>query len=653
MTVQEDNTSAEISKTRDFEYESGKNNVSVVGRLKKNSDFWRNVLKAPPFVQNVIDEGYRLPFDNPPSRFYAKNNKSSLKNPKFVEEAISDLLEKGAIKEIQEIPYCCNPLTVAERNNKLRLVLDLRHVNDSLIHKKFKYDDLRIITELFNKNDYFNTFDLKSGYHHIDIFEEHQKYLGFSWKFHDKTRYFIFRVLPFGLSEACFAFTKVLRPFVKRWRSFGFKCAIYIDDGICGQSTFLDEKYAFAIILCDLQSAGYVINFEKSITDPVQSGIWLGVIIDTTTMTFTVPESKIKKLIGNVKQILGSKFSSAKQLSRIAGHLSSMHQCIGPIVRLFTRNIYSEIESRTSWHDPLNLKISTRDELCFWLENLKSLNGYSIKPKPVTTKVLFTDASEKGYGGYTCNRLSKIICKGNFTPTEMSTSSTLRELLAVKYVLISVGHILSGESIQLNLDSYNSTRILTVGSSKQHLQQIAIDIFKLCLQNDVKIHHQWIPRELNSTADFFSKEIDSDNWSIDDVSFQNINKAFGPFTIDRFADDLNKKLHRFNSKYHCPYTEGVNAFSIDWKGENNWICPPVHLIGSVLRHMRLCKCSGTLLVPVWPSSYFWPLIYPNGRLMSKFIKSFLSISPVFESPVNGIVFKGRKEFNCLALKIVF
>ena len=54
-------------------------------------------------------------------------------------------------------------------------------------------------------------FDITQGYHHIDIFEDQQQYLGFSWKFDGTERYFVFTVLPFGLSSGQFIFTKIMR----------------------------------------------------------------------------------------------------------------------------------------------------------------------------------------------------------------------------------------------------------------------------------------------------------------------------------------------------------------------------------------------------------------------------------------------------------
>ena len=641
-----------VYSTRNHEYDLS-DDVSVVNRLNKNSLFWKEELKVSPFIQSVVDNGYIIPFKSIPPPFYAKNNKSSLDNSKFAEKAIEDLLQKGAIREVFEKPYCTNPLTVSEKNSKLRLVLDLRHVNKFVKHVKFKYEDLRTLSEMFSEDDYFTTFDLKYGYHHISIHPEHYKYLGFQWSFATKVRFFEFVVLPFGLSEASFIFTKVLRPFVTRWRSMGFKSIIFIDDGINGQSGYKKAAEACSVILSDLKRAGFIVNLPKCQLIPLKVGKWLGVIINTHDMTFTVPKEKIEKLVLAIQGVLKQKYVSAKQLAKIAGRLSSMHMSIGPLVWLFTRNMYFQIESRQSWHDAYELFDKTKDELNFWLENIEKSNVFSFKPKPVTAKVVFTDASEEGYGGFVFNRLSEEICKGRFTFDECGSSSTSRELLAIKYVLSSFGKILTGQAIQINTDSLNASRILSIGSSKTHLQEIAVDIFKYCMINDIKLIPQWIPRSLNTIADEISKSVDTDNWSIDRYSFNKIQERFGIFTFDRFADDLNTKTKQFNSKHFCLQSYGVNAFTFDWSRENNWICPPVSLIGSCIRHMRICKCEGTLVVPVWKSAYFWPIIYPNGFQMPHFIKDIFVFNPVYTSPVEGSVFNGKAVFNCMALKIVF
>ena len=172
---------------RHWEYSEG-DLCEIKFSLKSKIRFWENILNCSQFVLNVIRHGYILPFVSPPPAFSAKNNQSALKHGSFVEEAIQKLSAQNFIAEITEPPHCCNPLTVAD-NGRLRLVLDLRHVNRFIVLKKFKYEDLKIVAEIFEKNDYFVNFDLTSGYHHIDIHPDHHKYLGFSWDFGEGVQY--------------------------------------------------------------------------------------------------------------------------------------------------------------------------------------------------------------------------------------------------------------------------------------------------------------------------------------------------------------------------------------------------------------------------------------------------------------------------------
>ena len=75
-------------------------------------------------------------------------------------------------------------------------------------------------------------FDMKSGYHHVDIAYPHQQFLGFAWPLDSSIdRFFCFNVLPFGLSSAPYLFTKLFRPLVRHWRAQGFHFALHLDDG--------------------------------------------------------------------------------------------------------------------------------------------------------------------------------------------------------------------------------------------------------------------------------------------------------------------------------------------------------------------------------------------------------------------------------------
>ena len=161
------------------------------------------------------------------------------------------------------------------------------------------------------------------------------------------------------------------------------------------------------------------------------------------------------------------------------------------------------------------------------------------KPRALTTCLMFTDASDDGYRGFNLKRLNKEVCYGKFKYCEKQISSIHRELLAVKYVLDSFREMSQNQSAQVNIDNSSACRILSAGSAKPYLQNIAIDVFNFCSKLNIKLIPQWIPREQNKLTYTYSKIKDTDNWLNDNDSFRFINKLYRSFTIDRFANSLN------------------------------------------------------------------------------------------------------------------
>ena len=60
-------------------------------------------------------------------------------------------------------------------------------------------------------------------------------------------------------------------------------------------------------------------------------------------------------------------------------------------------------------------------------------------------------------------------------------------------------------------------------------------------------------------------------------------------------------------------------FLQNWHFDNNWILPPVSQIARVIAHLRVCKAEGTLVIPLWKSSYFRPLLSDDGRHWNTFV----------------------------------
>ena len=56
---------------------------------------------------------------------------------------------------------------------------------------------------------------------------------------------------------------------------------------------------------------------------------------------------------------------------------------------------------------------------------------------------------------------------------------------------------------------------------------------------------EWIPRGQNQTADDLCRCGDSDDWSVSNLFFSELNLKLGPHTIDRFASMHNANCRRF------------------------------------------------------------------------------------------------------------
>lgn len=133
----------------------------------------------------------------------------------FVEGSIKELVTLGSVVECISVPTVVNLLSVSViSKGKKRLILDLRYPNSFLKKFKIKFEVARFMLSSLRDcpQQWLFSFDIKSGYHHIDIFSDNQQFLGFSWNFEGITKYFQFTVLPFGLATGPYIFTKVMRP---------------------------------------------------------------------------------------------------------------------------------------------------------------------------------------------------------------------------------------------------------------------------------------------------------------------------------------------------------------------------------------------------------------------------------------------------------
>lgn len=264
-------------------------------RLRDHYEFWTTFCHSSTVLSWVRD-GFPLKWtDAPPAPISLANHPSAHANADFVDEAILDLVATRTVNEVSAPPHCVLPLGVVPKpgTSKLRLIYDGQYINASLVCPAFKYETLAELPEVLQPNDFLFTIDLKSGYHHLDIHQDSWQYLGFAWK----GKYYLFTQLPFGVSVACWAFTKLMRQLFRKWRSTGHRCSHYLDDSLhANQSSARLTAIQQKLILPDLEQAGFLASKPKCDLIPAQSKKYLGMMVNTALGAMLVPDAKKSQL---------------------------------------------------------------------------------------------------------------------------------------------------------------------------------------------------------------------------------------------------------------------------------------------------------------------------------------------------------------------
>jgi hypothetical protein len=175
------------------------------------------------YVFNIIEHGYKIPVKMTPvetSQHYRERNNQSVRNEMpFVRADVARLVADGQVIAMENIPLCCNPLSVAFKVNmdgtiKRRLVIDLsRWVNKFIPASKYlmsKFQDALVMT---SPGDFQSVFNIWKAYHYLRLAPESYELVGFcvpdekgiDWFYH-------FVVGVFGLAPAGQLLGRIMRP---------------------------------------------------------------------------------------------------------------------------------------------------------------------------------------------------------------------------------------------------------------------------------------------------------------------------------------------------------------------------------------------------------------------------------------------------------
>lgn len=624
-------------------------------RLRSRLSFWKT-FAISQLVLSWVEFGFDLrwrPETGAPAPANFPNHPSALANPSFVSKALEELVLAGSIEPCWERPRVVSALGLVPKKGAdgWRLIWDGRYVNSHLQTPSFQYEGLEAMPDILQPNDYMITLDLCKGFHHIDIQEEFWTFLGFEWE----GQFYMFTSLPFGLASAPWAFTKVTREIIRKWRRAGHRCSGYIDDSIhAAQEAGKLAAFVAQVVIPDLENCGFLVNLAKSALQPQQQAKYLGMIIDTVAGCMRVIADKRQGILKMIKEALDHRLHcSVLLLQRITGNLISLHWAFGPISRLMTLSIYANINALGPEQGFVKLSATAIRDLTFWLTGFSTYEGFKQMWPPTAIKQtieFYSDAAGKspnsfgGWGGWTTDPQGTIkVAKGIWGAKEGDASSTLLELSAVWNIIRSFNCRGSwdGNNILVKTDNQGIFFIINkAGSHVPEIHDICKELFWYCLTHGINLRAIWIPRELNTWADFYSKLVESCDWMLNHAVFDAIQQQWGAFDIDLFASYTNHQVNRYYSLYWTPDCEGVDAFNYSWQNVFGWCYPPFCLISRVISHAQGCKARLGLLCPFTPSAVWWTRLARDANHFQPFVLAFTVLG---RAPM--LILPGRRGYQ--------
>lgn len=500
-------------------------------------------------------------------------------------------------------------------NGKMRLILNLKHLNKSVHTKHFKLEDFRTAIKLTTRDCYMGKLDLKDAYFLIKIHRESRKYLRFFWE----GILYEFNVLPFGLSTAPYIFTKIMKPVVKLLRAGGLISTIYLDDLLLLGQTHQECLQNITITKKLLTALGFIINNEKSILIPSTSCKFLGYIIDSHAFQVSLPAEKQSKLIKEITKMLNCKRCKIRQFAQLVGSLIAACPAIeyGMLyTKEFERHKFLSLKNHGDYEQYMSIPTYLHSDLKWWVKAINSsirqirINDYHME--------IFTDASTTGWGTACGNDTAS----GVWSQEERVKHINELELLAAFFGLKIFAKNLKDRQILLRVD--NTTAISYInrmgGVQFPHLTKIAKSIWQWCEIRRLYIHAAYIKSSENETADAESRRVHPDiEWELSDDCFQSIVHQFGHPVVDLFASRVNNKCTNYVSWHRDPDALAINAFTLNWSHWFFYAFPPFAIILKVLMKIISDKARGIVVVPKWPSQAWYPIFQ---RLLTSEIIEF-------------------------------
>lgn len=569
---------------------------------------------SDPWVISTMFNGYNIQFKRRPPKFNGVRA-TVVSNPAsaaVLRQEISELLEKGAVELVHSSDqfrgFYSIYFLVPKKDGGFRPILDLRHLNRSL--KVLRFHMLRTVDLLqaIAPGDWFTSIDLKDAYFHVPVAPHHRQFLRFAFE----GRAYQFRVLPFGLSLAPRTFTRCVGAALAPLQAQGLRILPYLDDWlVCAQTR--EQAHDNTLLLLDHVSClGLTVNFAKSSLTPSQRVVFIGVAVDSLTMSAQPSPQRVDEAIRLVSHARRSSRLFYGLLLRLMGKLTSMSTVV-PLGLLFLRPLQIWINNlglNPKLHQRRLVRLSDQclQHLRPWGNREFLIRGVALGAIPSRREVVVTDASLLGWGAVWNHR----IVRGVWSPQERLQHINVLELRAVRLALKHFLPVLRGKHVLVRSDNMSTVYHINHqgGTRSPHSLSEARKLLLWAFPHLLGVRAAHLPGVQNSAADLLSRQRPPPGeWRLNPSVIQMIWQKYGMAKVDLFASRATTHCPQWFSLLELDSPLGQDALAHPWPDLLLYAFPPLPLLLMTLHRIEQSNHKVLLVAPFWPGRIWFPMIH--------------------------------------------
>ncbi len=377
-----------------------------------NAGVWSRELQGDidkEFLLNGIQYGFHIM--DPPSVLptaVCKNYSSAtdISVGHLVEEQIQVEIVEGRYIVSKEKPTIISALgAIPKDGDTVRLIHDCSRpegssLNDfSPLEFKHRFQSVKDASDLLRPGAFMAKVNLKSAYRSVPIHPSNYAATGLQWTFdgEQKPTYLFDTRLPFGSRRAPGIFHRLTQAVSRMMARRGFSSLVtYLDDFFLVADSYQECMDALNMLLRLLRQLGFSIAWSK-VEGPCTCLTFLGISINSITMTLELPCSKLSDFRQLLCSFLHKKRATCRQLQQLAGKLNWACQVIHG-GRTFLRRVLDLLAPLKCKSHKVILTHEFREDIRWWLSFLYTFNGVSCVPHEAPTVHVLTDASSVGAG---------------------------------------------------------------------------------------------------------------------------------------------------------------------------------------------------------------------------------------------------------------